>query len=46
MATNGKTVYLVKLGPKYFGDGRRTFAKIKHLIWDQLLATKAEIIQS
>ena len=42
MATNGKNVYLVKLGLKSFGDGRRTFARIKHLIWDQLLATKAK----
>ena len=24
----------------------RTFARVKNLIWDQLLATKAEIIQS
>ena len=46
MATNGKNVYLVKLGPKSFSDGRRTFARIKHLNWDQLLATRAEIIQS
>ena len=46
MATNGKNVYLVKLGPKSFGDGSRTFARIKHLNWHQLLATKAEIIQS
>ena len=37
--------YLFKLCSS-FGDGRRTFAKIKHLIWDQLLAFKAEIIQS
>ena len=48
MATDGDNVYFVKLGPKSFGDGRGTFARIKHLhvIWDQLLATKAEIIQS
>ena len=46
MATNGKKVYLVKLGQKSFGDGRRTFARIKYLNWDQLLATKAEIIQN
>ena len=46
MATNRKNVYLVKLGPKSFGNGRWRFARIKHLIWDQLLATKAEIIQS
>ena len=24
----------------------RTFARVKNLMWDQLLATKAEIIQS
>ena len=46
MATNGKKVYLVKLGQKSFRDGLRTFARIKHLNWDQLLATKAEIIQN
>ena len=46
MATDGKNVYLVKLGPKSFGDGCRTFARTKHAIWGQLLATKAEIIQS
>ena len=34
MAADGKTLYLFKLGPKSFGDGRRTFAKIKHLITD------------
>ena len=34
MATNGKKVYLVKLGQKSFGDGRRTFARIKHLNWE------------
>ena len=46
MAANGKKVYLVKLGQTSFGDGCRTFARIKHLNWDQLLATKAEIIQN
>ena len=46
MAANGKTFYFVKLGPESFGDGHRTFARIKHLIWYQLLAAKAEIIQS
>ena len=46
MAAGRKNVYLVKLGPKSFGDGGRTFARIKHLIWDQLLANKAEIVQS
>ena len=46
MATEGKNLYLVKLGPKSLADGRQDFARIKNLIWDQLLATKAEIIQS
>ena len=41
-------VYLVKVGPKSFGDGRQNFARIKKVIWDQFLATtcKAEITQS
>ena len=46
MAADGKNVYLVKLGPKSSQMGVRTFARMKNLIWDQLLATKAEIIQS
>ena len=46
MAENGRNVYLVKLGqnPSHIHVG--TFARIKNLIWDQLQATKAEIIQS
>ena len=40
-----RSVYLVKIGPKSLGDVR-TFARIKKVIWDQLLGTKAEIIQS
>ena len=40
-----RSVNLVKIGPKSLEDVR-TFAKIKKVIWDQLLATKAEIIQS
>ena len=35
---------LVKIGPKSLGDGRQDICKDKELIWDQLLATKAEII--
>ena len=34
------------LGQHPSAMGVRTFAIIKHLIWDQLLASKAEIIQS
>ena len=37
---------LVKIGAKPVGDEVRTFARIKKVIWDQLLATKADIIQS
>ena len=35
-----------KLGQNPSEIDVRTFARIKNLIWDQLLATKAEIIQS
>ena len=35
-----------KLGKNPLRMEVRTFAKIKKVIWDQLLATKAEIIQS
>ena len=38
------TVYTKKWRPSAMGV--RTFARIKHLIWDQLLASKADIIQS
>ena len=44
MAADGRKVYLVETGPKSLRD--RDFARIKKVIWDQLLATKAEIIQS
>ena len=46
MAADGKNVYLVKLGLNSFGDGHQDICKDKASIWDQLLATKAEIIQS
>ena len=46
MAAAGRNVYLVKMGPKSLGDGLRTYAKIKNVIWYQLLATKAEVIKS
>ena len=36
-------VYLVKVGPKSFGDGHQNFARIKKVIWDQLLSPKAEL---
>ena len=35
-----------KLGQNPSEMDVRTFARIKNVIWDQLLATKAEIIQS
>ena len=35
-----------KLGKNPLEMEVRTFARIKKVIWDQLLATKAEIIQS
>ena len=40
---------LLKIGPKSLLDGRRDVCKdsfIKNVIWDQLLATEAEFIQS
>ena len=35
-----------KLGQNPSQIDVRTFTRVKNLIWDQLLATKAEIIQS
>ena len=46
MAADGKNVYLVKLGPKSLADGRQDICKDEESNLDQLLATKAEIIQS
>ena len=46
MAADGKNVYLVKIGPNPSEIDVRTFARIKNVIWDQLLGTEAEIIQS
>ena len=46
MPADEKNVYFVKLGQNSSEMGVRTFARIKHQIWDQLLSTKAEIIQS
>ena len=37
--------YLVNVGQNLSEMDVRTFARIKKVIWDQLLATKAEIIQ-
>ena len=45
MATDGKMSIWSNLGESPSQMGVRTFARIKNLIWDQLLATKAEIIQ-
>ena len=42
----GRNVYLVKIGPKSLEMDVRTFPRIKNAICDQLLATKAAIIQS
>ena len=39
-------MFMVKIGENPLRIEVRTFAKIKKVIWDQLLATKAEIIQS
>ena len=36
---------LVKIGGKPAGDEVRRFERIKKVIWDQLLAIKAEIIR-
>ena len=41
-----RSVYLVKIGSKSLSNDSRTFATMKKVIWDQLLATKAKIIQS
>ena len=47
MGSGRGNVYLVKIGGKPALEMEvRTFARIKKVIWDQLLATKAEIIQS
>ena len=42
----GRMFIWFKLGQKRTEMEVRTFARIKKVIWDQLLATKAEIIQS
>ena len=47
MAASRKGVFIwSKLGQHLSDMDVRTFARIKKIIWDQLLATKAEIIQS
>ena len=46
MAEDGRNVYLVKIGPNPSAIDVRSHARTKHVIWDQLLATKAEIVQS
>ena len=42
----GEMFILSKLGQNPSEMDFRTFARIKNVIWDKLLATKAEIIQS
>ena len=37
---------MIKIGPNPSDIHVGTFARIKNLIWDQLQATKAEMIQS
>ena len=44
-ASRGRVFTWCKLGQNLLGIDVRTFAGIKKVIWDQLLATKAEIIQ-
>ena len=47
MAASHKGVFIWwKLGQNLLEIDVSTFARIKNVIWDQLLATKAEIIQS
>ena len=46
MASSRGNVYLVKIGENLLEMEVRRFAKINKVIWDQLLDTKAEIIQS
>ena len=46
MASSRGNVYLVKIGGNLLEMEVRRFARIKKVIWDQLLDIKAEIIQS
>ena len=45
-ASRGRVFIWSKLGHDLSEMEVRTFARIEKVIWDQLLATKAEIIQS
>ena len=45
MVSSRGNVYLVKIGGKPVGDGIQEICKEKKVIWDQLLAIKAEIIR-
>ena len=45
-AGRGVMFIWLKLGQKPSEMDVRTFAKMKNVIWDQLLATTAKIIQS
>ena len=47
MAEDGRNVFIwSKLGQNPSEIDVSSYARIKHEIWDQLLATKAEIVQS
>ena len=46
MASVAEMFIWLKLGKNPLEMEVRTFARIKKVIWDQLLATKVEIIQS
>ena len=46
MATGGEMFIWSKLGQNPSKMDVRTFARIKNVVWDQLLATEAEIVQS
>ena len=40
-----RNVYLLKIGAKSFRDGSKDILRVQKVIWDHLLAFKAEIIQ-
>ena len=46
MAADERNVYLAKIGQIPSEMDARTYARIKNVIWDQLLATKAEIVHT
>ena len=46
MAADGRNIYLGKIGQIPSEMDARAYARIKIVVWDQLLATKAEIVQT